>query len=203
MRMRMMSLVAAIILLALCASGGIAIANEPLLIGQSSLTRFGGVVATTTTITAVTGAPAQASVVTSASAEIKPVPSVWVTQAMEWAAGMYGIGPEALNRDIPAGTVYLGSEGALMNAVTGIPQATAKGFATTLVSRWSGVGYSGNFAFAAAYGQNIMKPGTLEGSISTIVILVFDIQSQKVVPYYFWVNTLTQKPVYEPFPCFA
>jgi len=203
MRMRMMSLVAAIILLALCASGGIAIANEPLPIGQSSLTRFGGVVATTTTITAVTGAPAQASVVTSASAEVKPVPSVWVTQAMEWAAGMYGIGPEALNRDIPAGTVYLGSEGALMNAVTGIPQATAKGFATTLVSRWSGVGYSGNFAFAAAYGQNIMKPGTLEGSISTIVILVFDIQSQKVVPYYFWVNTLTQKPVYEPFPCFA
>lgn len=203
MRMRMMSLVAAIILLALCASGGIAIANEPLLIGQSSLTRFGGVVATTTTITAVTGAPAQASVVTSASAEVKPVPSVWVTQAMEWAAGMYGIGPEALNRDIPAGTVYLGSEGALMNAATGIPQTTAEGFATVLATRWTGVGYSSNLAFAAGYGNNILKPGTLEGSISTIVILVFDVSSQKVVPYYFWVNTLTQKPVYEPFPCFV
>ncbi|MFZ3100469.1 MAG: hypothetical protein WA103_04565 [Minisyncoccales bacterium] len=216
-------LVAAIVvfLLALCASG-IANCKAPLLVGQLTMTSVTAVASTTATASVETEIqyqpvgdplnggyykavlPGQTTPMTlMASAGVEPVPDEWVTGAMEWVAGMYGIRPEALNRDIPAGTVYLGSEGALMNAATGIPQTTAEGFATVLATRWTGVGYSSNLAFAAGYGNNILKPGTLEGSISTIVILVFDVSSQKVVPYYFWVNTLTQKPVYEPFPCFV
>lgn len=209
--LRIMPLVAAMVL-ALCASG-IVDCKDPLLAGQST-TAAASATATATieTYYQVVGDPLNGGyykavlpgqTTSSTSAEVKTVPNAWVTGAMEWAAGMYGIGPEALNRDIPAGTVYLGSEGALMNAATGIPQTTAEGFATVLATRWTGVGYSSNLAFAAGYGNNILKPGTLEGSISTIVILVFDVSSQKVVPYYFWVNTLTQKPVYEPFPCFV